>query len=104
MRDLERADGVRPMAQQIQMPPVRRDHLRQPRQIDLLDVGRPAVDPVGAEHPAPMTRADPGVRFQVQPGGLGTPGACGRAQPAAFSRGGHYAPEPEPPGRARPVR
>ncbi|MFE0488229.1 hypothetical protein [Streptomyces griseoaurantiacus] len=104
MRDLERTNGVRPMAQQIQMPPVRRDRLRQPRQVHLLGVGRCAVDPVGAEHPAPVARADAGVRLQIEPGGLGTSGACGRAQQAAFPRGRHHGPEAEPPGRTRPVR
>ncbi|WP_244190811.1 hypothetical protein [Streptomyces caeruleatus] len=102
--DLERLGGVRPVAQQIQMPPVRRDHLRQLRQVDLFGVGRCAVDPVGAEHPAPVARADPGVRLQIHPGGLGTSGACGRAQLAAFPCGRHHGPEAEPPGCTRPVR
>ncbi|MFE9823486.1 hypothetical protein ACFYSH_15315 [Streptomyces sp. NPDC005791] len=101
---LERLGRVWPVAQQVQMPPTRREQLRQPCQIDLLGAGWRAVDPVGAEHPAPVTRADPGVRLQTHPGGLGPPGACGRAQPAGFPRGRHHDPEAEPPGCARPAR
>ncbi|QBR10295.1 hypothetical protein D7Y56_33090 [Streptomyces sp. S501] len=63
MCDLERTGDARSMAQQIQMPTMRRDHLRQPRQLNLLGAGRPAVDPVGAEHPAPVARTDARVRF-----------------------------------------
>ncbi|MFG2386822.1 hypothetical protein [Streptomyces avermitilis] len=75
MSDLERLGRLRRVTQQLQVPPVCHQHLGQARQVDLFGVGRCAVDPVGAEHPAPVARADAGVRLQVQPGGLGPSGA-----------------------------
>ena len=45
MGDLERLGRVWLVAQQVLVLPVRREELRQPRQIDLLGVSRRAVDP-----------------------------------------------------------